>query len=181
MTNRRMRARMSGGVGGGGATPPPTRSRRSRSGPSRAEEDGRPQRAVQGPDDLSPAAACPGRRGRAGRASPRQSPAQDPRRNRSAARLPRAGSWLPLLIVAPACRAARGPPIKRTAARSARRPGRAGPGHANSAMNWGLRSRRVQPMFTAGTEPARTGYLNSVGKCGPGSRRAWAHLERRFQ
>ena len=26
MTNRRMRARMSGGVGGGGATPPPTRS-----------------------------------------------------------------------------------------------------------------------------------------------------------
>src|SRR5439155_5148836 len=27
LTNRRMRARMSGGVGGGGATPPPTRSR----------------------------------------------------------------------------------------------------------------------------------------------------------
>src|SRR5262245_47061939 len=26
LTNRRMRARMSGGVGGGGATPPPTRS-----------------------------------------------------------------------------------------------------------------------------------------------------------
>jgi hypothetical protein len=25
LTNRRMRARMSGGVGGGGATPPPTR------------------------------------------------------------------------------------------------------------------------------------------------------------
>src|SRR5436305_11728447 len=37
LTNRRMRARMSGGVGGGGATPPPTRSRQP--GPQRIGTD----------------------------------------------------------------------------------------------------------------------------------------------
>src|SRR5204862_5301355 len=48
LTNRRMRARMSGGVGGGGATPPPTRSRWPRAGQSCDEEDGFGQHQLRG-------------------------------------------------------------------------------------------------------------------------------------